>query len=71
MTTPIICYTAKEIAQITGLSISTVRKLTRNGDLPHVKVGRRIVYPVTAIHEWLFANTIGNASPKKDGNANG
>ena len=71
MATPIICYTAKEIAQITGLSISTVRKLTRNGVFPHVKVGRRIIYPVTAIHEWLFANTTGSTAPEKDGNANG
>ena len=71
MAKPLICYSASEIARITGLSISTIRKLTRKGELPHVKVGRRIVYPVTAIHEWLFANTIGNASPEKDGNANG
>ncbi|WP_019680728.1 helix-turn-helix domain-containing protein [Ruminococcus flavefaciens] len=71
MTKPLICYTAAELAELTGLSISTIRKLTRKGNLPHVKVGRRIVYPVTAIHEWMFANTIGSTAPDKDGSANG
>ena len=71
MSTPIICYTAKEIAEITGLSISTIRKLTRKGELPHLKVGRRIIYPVTAVHEWLLANTTGSTALEKDGSANG
>ncbi len=71
MAHPLICYTAKEIAKVTGLSISTVRKLTRTGELPHLRVGRRILYPVTAIHEWLLANTIGNTAPEKDGDIAG
>lgn len=71
MSTPIICYSTKEIAEITGLSISTIRKLTRKGELPHVKVGRRIIYPVTAVHEWLLANTSGFTAPAKDGSGNG
>ncbi len=71
MATPVICYTATEVADVTGLSISTIRKLTRNGEIPHIKVGRRIIYPVTAVHEWLFANTIGFTAPAKDGSGNG
>ncbi len=71
MAKPLICYSASEIAGITGLSISTIRKLTRKGVLPHVKVGRRIVYPVDAIHEWLLSNTIGSAAPEKEGGLDG
>ncbi len=59
MAHPLICYSAREVAKATGLSLSTVRKLTRSGEIPHVKVGRRIIYPVTAIHEWLLTNSIG------------
>ena len=67
MAKPLICYSASEIARLTGLSISTVRKLTKKGELPHLKVGRRILYPVTAIHQWLLTNTIGSTAPEKDG----
>lgn len=70
MAHPLICYSAREVAQITGLSLSMVRKLTRNGNIPHVKVGRRILYPISAIHEWLLTNTIGSSTPEKDGVAN-
>lgn len=71
MATPVICYSATEVADVTGLSISTIRKLTRNGKIPHIKVGRRIIYPVTAVHEWLLAKTTGSTAPEKDGSAHG
>lgn len=67
MTIPCSCYCAKEVAEVIGLSVSTVRKLTREGELPHIRVGRRILYPVTAIHEWLLTKTIGSTAPEKGG----
>ena len=71
MITPIICYTAKEIAKITGLSISIVRKLTRNGEIPHIRVGRRILYPLTGIEDWLNSRTEGIIHPEKEEIPNG
>lgn len=68
---PVVCYSAIEVAKITGLSLSTIRKQTRIGEIPHIRVGRRILYPVTAIHEWLIANTIGLTAPQKDGEIDG
>ena len=58
MATPAICYSASEVAAVTGLSLSMVRKLTKNGVIPHVKVGRRILYPLTGIEGWLNENTV-------------
>ena len=69
--TPTVCYSAPEVAKATGLSISMVRKLTRSGEIPHIKVGRRILYPVTALNEWLFSNTIGFADTEKSGEVDG
>ena len=67
MTKPVVCYSASEVATVTGLSLSMVRKLTKNRVIPHLKVGRRILYPVAALETWMALNTI----PAKDGDANG
>ncbi len=67
MTKPVVCYSASEVAAVTGLSLSMVRKLTKNRVIPHLKVGRRILYPVAALETWMALNT----TPAKDGDANG
>lgn len=66
-----VCLSAAEVSQQTGLSISLVRKLTRGGGIPHIRVGRRVLYPVAALDEWLSTNTIGLAVPEKSGEVNG
>lgn len=71
MVHPLICYSAPEVAKVTGLSLSLVRKLTRNGKIPHLKVGRRIIYPETVIHEWLLTNTIGSPPTEKGDDSDG
>lgn len=67
----IFCLSAVKVADRTGLSLSTIRKLTRSGEIPHIRVGRRILYPAEALAEWLSENTIGGTTIKKDGAANG
>ncbi|WP_295088975.1 helix-turn-helix domain-containing protein [Ruminococcus sp.] len=71
MTSPIVCLSAAEVAAETGLSISTVRKLTRQGIIPHITVGRRILYPVTALHNWMLEQTFGSTAPDKGGDYDG
>lgn len=53
-----LCLTAVELSEMTGLSLSMVRKLTRCGEIPHIKIGRRILYPVEVINNWLTENTV-------------
>ena len=48
-----LCLSAAEVSEQTGISISLVRKLTRSGKIPHIRVGRRILYPAVALAEWL------------------
>jgi len=71
MNKPTLCLSATEVSEQTGISISLVRKLTRSGEIPHIRVGRRILYPAEALAEWLSENTIGGTNIKKDGAANG
>ena len=66
-----LCLNAAEVSERTGLSLSSVRKLTRSGEIPHIRVGRRILYPAEALAEWLTQQTVGGNAPEKDGAANG
>lgn len=62
-----LCLSAAEVSEQTGISISLVRKLTRSGEIPHIRVGRRILYPAEALAEWLTQKTVGGLDPEKDG----
>lgn len=66
-----LCLSAADVSEQTGLSISLIRKLTRSGEIPHLRIGRRIIYPAEALAEWLAQNTVGGKAPDKDGEANG
>lgn len=71
MTNSFSCYSAAEVAKATGLSLSMVRKLTRTGEIPHIKVGRRILYPVSALNEWMFSIIISQAATEMDDDLDG
>lgn len=44
---------ADELCQRIGLSKWTVYRLVAEKKIPHVKVGKRILFPVGAIEKWL------------------
>jgi excisionase family DNA binding protein len=45
--------TIPEFAGATGLSYKIARELVVQGDIPHVRVGRRRRIDVRCVHEWL------------------
>ncbi|SHF31404.1 DNA binding domain-containing protein, excisionase family, partial [Desulfofundulus australicus DSM 11792] len=47
--------TAKEAAEILGVSEWTVYDLARRQMVPHVKIGRRVLFRRTSILAWLEA----------------
>lgn len=51
---------AKEAAHVLGISKRTLWTLTNAHEIPHVRVGRSILYPVDLLREWLL--TKGRAS---------
>lgn len=61
-----LCFNAAEVSEQTGISISLVRKLTRSGEIPHIRVGRRILYPAEALAEWLTQQTVGGLASEKE-----
>jgi excisionase family DNA binding protein len=45
----------REAAAALGLSVSTVERLTKAGELPCVKLGRSVLYPMAMLEEFLRA----------------
>ncbi len=55
-------YTCREVETLTGLSHSGVWRAAVRGDLPSIRVGRRILFPRRAIEE-LIAQASSRPSP--------
>jgi predicted DNA-binding transcriptional regulator AlpA len=54
-----------EIKLLTGLSLSQLYKLTMANAIPHRKFGRRLVFSVKAITEWMELQTTGKETNKQ------
>jgi excisionase family DNA binding protein len=45
----------REAAKALGVSERTLWAWTHNGEIPHVRMGKAILYPVDALRRWLEA----------------
>ena len=43
----------KQAAMALGISERLLWSLTNRGEIPHVRLGKAVVYPVTQLREWL------------------
>ncbi len=48
-----LALTAREAAAAPGVSERLLWSLTNRGEVPHLRLGRRIVYPVGELERWL------------------
>ena len=46
-------YTARDLSRILGLSLNAIYGGFRKGDIPHLKIGGRIIVPKAAFDTWL------------------
>jgi excisionase family DNA binding protein len=46
-------YTVAEAAKVAGTGQQAIRKGIANGDIPHLRFGRRIMIPKVAFHRYL------------------
>jgi len=54
---------ARAAAKLVGLSESTLAKMRLNGNGPiYCKLGRRVVYRVTDLEQWLESRTVRDTS---------
>jgi excisionase family DNA binding protein len=47
---------AEEVARLLGLSRGTVYEAMRTGEIPSLRVGRRLLVPTHALRAWLAAS---------------
>ena len=43
----------REAAAMLGISVSTLERLTKAGDIPRVKFGNTVLYTVESLKRWL------------------
>lgn len=53
MEEPKLVYTPKEVSQLLRIHLMTVYKMLKRGDLPHFRVGKKILIPRHAIEALL------------------
>jgi excisionase family DNA binding protein len=49
---------ADDLAIMLGISVKTVWNLEKRGELPHINIGRRVLFPVDEIRRWIAERTI-------------
>lgn len=50
----------RETAQMLGISERLLWTLTNAGEVPHIRLGARVLYPVKALNEWIEERTSGS-----------
>lgn len=51
-----LALSLQEVAKLLGLSASTIRRWTRQGNpyaIPHIRAGRRILYTIDDVEAWI------------------
>ncbi len=59
---PPLLVDAKQAATLLAIGERTLWSLTRASEVPHVRIGRRILYPVDDLKTWVRAQTKGGQS---------
>jgi predicted DNA-binding transcriptional regulator AlpA len=54
-----------DVKLLTGLSYSQLYKLTANNAIPHRKFGKKLVFSIKAITEWMEQETTGKETSKE------
>ena len=47
------CYSVREAAALSGLGAASAYKAVKAGIMPHIRIGRRILIPRSALEKWL------------------
>ena len=54
---PRLALRPKEAAKALGIGERLLWSKTNSGEIPHVRIGRAVVYPIHTLREWLANNT--------------
>jgi excisionase family DNA binding protein len=57
--------TAMEVKTWTKLSLPYIRLLTQKREIPHIRVGRRVLYRPAEVEAWLASKSVTHQNGKK------
>jgi hypothetical protein len=57
-----LAYSACEAARAIGISERLLWAKTKSGEIPHRRVGTRVIYPVALLQKWLVEEDEGGKS---------
>lgn len=63
---PVLALRAREAAAALGISSRSLWSLTACGEVPHVRLGRAVVYPVAQLEAWLAERAAKNGKGVRD-----
>ncbi|HUO06987.1 MAG TPA: helix-turn-helix domain-containing protein [Phycisphaerae bacterium] len=63
-TVPALALRAPEAAKALGISERTLWALTAANEVPHVRLGRTVLYPTADLTRWLTAQATGGEARK-------
>lgn len=61
MSNPLL-FNSKQAAEALAISPRKLWSLTASGEIPHVKIGRSVRYPVDDLRAWIDAQKKGGAA---------
>jgi excisionase family DNA binding protein len=64
-----LCITPEEAAGLLGISYVKILDLARRGEIPHAKVGKRIVFRKAHLEGWLDRMCAESMEPRVEGAA--
>lgn len=70
ITAPPVTLDMPAAAQSLGISERKLWALTKAGKVPHVRIGRRLLYPVHLLQRWLEEMATATAAEASDGTTN-
>ncbi len=56
---PALLLTAKEASRLLAVSARTLWSMTASHEIPHIRLGRSVRYPLTELERWIAARIDG------------
>lgn len=54
-----IVISEREAARLVGMGLTAFRAIRARGEVPHVRLGARVMIPVQELREWVAAQVVG------------
>lgn len=62
-----LAFGPRDAAKALGVSERTLWTWTQNREIPHIRIGRRVLYPVDVLRKWMADGCAGTSQGKGGG----